>query len=160
MVSWVNKVRLVIVCVLSILSAVVNAGEEEKAVKKINIDVYRSPSCGCCGEWIAHLEKNQFKVKDFIIEDVQAIKNKLGVAAELSSCHTALVDGYVIEGHVPASDIKKLLKLKPSVIGLSVPGMPVGTPGMEMGGQKDAYDVVSFDKEKKYKIFNHYGKNQ
>lgn len=153
-----NKVYLVVACVF--LGFSVHAGADEKGADKIDIEVYRSPSCGCCGQWIVRLEKNQFRVKDFVTSDVQEIKDKVGVSAEMSSCHTALVNGYVIEGHVPAVDIKKLLKLKPSVTGLSVPGMPIGTPGMEMGGRKDAYDVVSFDKEKKYQVFNHYKGNQ
>lgn len=121
-----------------------------------DIVVYRSPSCGCCSKWLAHLKENQFNVKDIVTDDVQAIKEKYGVSKEMASCHTAVVNGYVIEGHVPASDIKKLLTTKPKVVGISVPGMPSGTPGMEMGGRKDPYQVVSFDKEKNYKVFTNY----
>ncbi len=120
------------------------------------IEVYHSPTCGCCSKWIAHLKQNQFKVKDFISNDVQAKKDEVGVPKNMASCHTAIVDGYVIEGHVPAADIRKLLKLKPKVIGISVPGMPVGTPGMEMGGRKDPYKVVSFDNKMNYKVFTPY----
>lgn len=130
--------------------------EVVETVEPIEIEVYRSPSCGCCSKWIAHMKENQFIVKDHVTDNVQDIKNKVGVPGAMSSCHTALVNGYVIEGHVPAMDVKKLLKLKPDVIGLSVPGMPVGTPGMEMGSKKDAYKVISFDKRQSYQVFSSY----
>lgn len=138
---------------------IVNAGvraESVEAGKAVDIVVYRSPSCGCCGKWLEHLKKNNFNVKDMVISDVQAVKDKYGVPGEMASCHTALVNGYVIEGHVPASDIYRLLKTKPKVVGIAVPGMPAGTPGMEMGGKKDPYQVVSFDSEKHYRVFNSY----
>ncbi len=120
----------------------------------IEITVHRSPTCGCCGKWIQHLKDNHFKVTDIVDDDIQAIKDKYGVSRQMQSCHTATVNGYVIEGHVPASDIKQLLKTKPAVAGLSVPGMPSGTPGMEMGGRKDPYQVISFDKENHYQVFS------
>ncbi len=120
------------------------------------ITVYRSPTCSCCGRWLAHLQDNHFTVHDVVSDDMTAIKAKYGVSAELASCHTAIVDGYVIEGHVPASDIQTLLKTKPAVLGLTVPAMPRGTPGMEMGDVKDAYDVLSFDKAQHTEIFHHY----
>lgn len=122
----------------------------------IEIEVYRSPTCGCCSKWITHLEQNNFKVKDFVTDDMPAKKDEAGVPQEMASCHTGIVDGYVIEGHVPAADIKKLLKAKPAVVGISVPGMPVGTPGMEVGDRKDAYQVISFDKENKFKVLTRY----
>lgn len=125
-------------------------------VEPIKIEVYRSPSCSCCGKWVTHLKENNFQVKDNVVEDVQAIKDKYGVSKEMASCHTAVVNGYVVEGHVPANDIRKLLKLKPPVVGIAVPAMPSGTPGMEMGGKKDTYDVMSFDKDKHYQVFTHY----
>jgi hypothetical protein len=128
----------------------------ESPGKPIDIEVHRSPTCMCCGKWLAHLKANNFNVKDIVTDDVQAIKDKYGVTQELASCHTAIVDGYVIEGHVPADDIKKLLKTKPKVVGLAVPGMVNGSPGMEMGDKKDPYDVVSFDHEKQVKVFHRY----
>ena len=152
-----KSIRLLMVCVLLSLSFSIKAEDQVKTVEPIVIEVYRSPSCGCCGKWIAHLKENQFDVKDHVTNDVQVIKDKYGVPENMASCHTALVNGYVVEGHVPAADIKKLLKLKPAVIGISVPGMPSGTPGMEMGGRKDPYQVVSFDKEKKQQVFSSYG---
>lgn len=143
--------KLMVVFILLGFTAL-NAYAEEN----MDIVVYRSPSCGCCGKWLAHLKENQFNVKDIVTDDVQAIKEKYGVPQQMSSCHTSIVNGYVIEGHVPASDIKKLLQLKPKVVGISVPGMPSGTPGMEMGGRKDPYKVVSFDKESHFQVFSSY----
>ena len=144
---------------LAIALLVFNAdikAESLSADKPVDIVVYRSPSCNCCGKWMEHLKKNNFNVKDIVTHDVQAIKNKYGVSEEMASCHTAMVDGYVIEGHVPATDIMKLLKTKPKIVGISVPGMPSGTPGMEMGGKKDPYNVMSFDRENHYQVFNSY----
>ena len=152
-----KSIKILMVCVLLSLSFSIKAEGQVKTVEPIVIEVYRSPSCGCCSKWIAHLKENQFDVKDHVTNDVQVIKDKYGVPEKMASCHTALVNGYVVEGHVPAADIKKLLKLKPAVIGISVPGMPSGTPGMEMGGKKDPYQVVSFDEEKKYEVFSSYG---
>lgn len=155
-----KKLALSIILGLSFLSLNSYA---ESAVKSavavaeaIKIDIYRSPTCSCCGKWVEHLKDNNFQINDNVVDDVQSIKDKYGVSKEMASCHTALVNGYVIEGHVPANDIRKLLKLKPHVIGIAVPAMPSGTPGMEMGGKKDAYDVMSFDKDKKYQVFTHY----
>jgi hypothetical protein len=127
-----------------------------QAEEKIDIVVNRSPTCSCCGKWVEHLKQNNFNVKDVVSDDVQAIKNKYGVTQELASCHTALINGYVIEGHVPANDIRTLLKNKPDVVGITVPGMPNGTPGMEMGGKKDAYQVIIVDKKNQHQVFNNY----
>ena len=144
---------------LAIALLVFNAGikaDTLSADKPIDIVVYRSPTCECCGKWLEHMKKNNFNVKDIVTDDVQAIKKKYGVPEAMASCHTAIVDGYVIEGHVPANDIMKLLKTKPKIVGIAVPGMPSGTPGMEMGDRKDSYNVMSFDKENHYEIFNSY----
>ncbi|MCK4842703.1 MAG: DUF411 domain-containing protein [Methylococcales bacterium] len=154
-----NKVKMLLVFLLLAFNLVGQAEEQLKTMEPVVIEVYRSPSCGCCSKWLGHLKENQFIVKDHVTDDVKTIKDKYGVPEKLESCHTALVNGYVIEGHVPASDIKKLLKLKPAVIGISVPGMPVGTPGMDMGGRKDAYKVISFDKDKQNKVFSRYEGN-
>lgn len=109
--------------------------------------VYKSPTCGCCKEWVKHMQANGFSVTSHNVDDIVRYKTANGVPLTLGSCHTAKVDGYVIEGHVPASDIKRLLKERPPVIGLAVPGMPSGSPGMEQGGHKDRYDVLTFDKQ-------------
>lgn len=130
--------------------------ESGQVEERADIVVHRSPTCSCCGKWVEHLKQNNFNVKDIVSDDVQAIKNKHGIVQEMASCHTAIVDGYVVEGHVPASDIKALLKNKPDVVGIAVPGMPSGTPGMEIGGKKDAYQVISFDKKKQRQVFNSY----
>lgn len=102
-----------------------------QADSPIPITVFRSPTCGCCGQWIEHLKKNNFIVTDRLTENMQAIKDKYGVSNDIASCHTALTGGYVIEGHVPADDIKTLLKNRPNVFGISVPNMPDDAPGME-----------------------------
>jgi hypothetical protein len=124
----------------------------------LDIVVYRSPTCGCCKKWVAHLQQHQFQVKDIVTDDVKSIKDQYGVPNNLASCHTAIVDGYVIEGHVPAADIKKLISTKPKVTGISVPGMVTGSPGMEMGERKDPFKVITFDDKGDSQIFNEYGK--
>ena len=154
-----GRIKVSILCVLMSMNFVAISEETKIAVEPLEIDVYRSASCSCCGRWVEHLKQNKFQVKDHIIDDVQAIKNKYGVSADIASCHTAVIDGYVIEGHVPATDINKLLRLKPKVVGISVPGMPVGTPGMEVGGKKDSYNVVSFEKNKSVQVFSKYKGN-
>jgi len=121
-----------------------------------SVTVYRSPDCSCCGGWIDHLKAQGFKITDFPTSEIEAIKQKYNVPDNLASCHTAIVNGYVIEGHVPADDIKRLLQEKANVIGLTVPQMPVGTPGMEMGNQKDPFTVFSFDRQKAVMVFNNY----
>jgi hypothetical protein len=124
--------------------------------KPVDMTVYRSPSCGCCGRWLEHMKKNGFVVKDIKTEDMAGIKKKYGVPENLQSCHTALVGGYVVEGHVPAADVAELLKRHPKAAGLTVPGMPTGTPGMEMGGGKDPFAVLEFDKQGKTRVFHDY----
>ncbi|WP_416337859.1 DUF411 domain-containing protein [Halovibrio sp. HP20-59] len=120
------------------------------------VDVHSDPNCGCCGAWVEHLEAQGFEVNHHRDGDLREIKIANGVTPELASCHTALVDGYVIEGHVPASDIKRLLEEQPDVVGLSVPGMPHGTPGMETG-RVDDYAVLSWrDENQTPEIFREY----
>lgn len=101
------------------------------AQSTLGIAVYKNQYCGCCHEWIKHLEKNGFKVTANDVPDTAPVRESLGIPAELGSCHTAKIGGYAIEGHVPAADIKRLLKEKPKAVGLAVPGMPAGSPGME-----------------------------
>lgn len=121
------------------------------------IEVYKSPSCGCCGKWANIMEQNGFSVKEHMTDAVIEVKTKNNVPLELSSCHTGVIGGYVVEGHVPADDIKRLLEQKPAdVIGISVPGMPLGSPGMEQGGIVEDYDVVAFKKDGSYEIFSSY----
>jgi hypothetical protein len=105
------------------------------------VDVYKSPSCGCCGKWVDHLKANGFTVRSHDTDDVVRHKYRLGVPPGYGSCHTAEVNGYLVEGHVPAMEIKRLLQEKPKARGLVVPAMPVGSPGMEEGKRKDSYEV-------------------
>lgn len=111
------------------------------------IEVWKTPSCGCCHDWIAHLQASGFDVKTHDVSDAakSEYRQRLGLAERYGSCHTGLIGGYVIEGHVPAREIRRLLRDKPRALGLAVPGMPVGAPGMdgpEYGGRKDPYDVL------------------
>lgn len=118
------------------------------------VQVYKSPTCGCCANWVKHLQQHGFTTRVTDTADVASIKAQRGVPARVQSCHTAVVDGYVLEGHVPAADVQRLLKERPAVVGLAVPGMPIGSPGMEVPGQKpQAYDVVAFDKQGQTRTF-------
>lgn len=119
--------------------------------------VHRDPSCGCCEAWIAHMRENGFDLEIREAADLMAEKARLGVPAPLQSCHTAEIGGYVIEGHVPAKDVRRLLEEKPQGLGLSVPGMPVGAPGMEMGDQIDPYRVFLWDNSGQARVFAVYG---
>ena len=123
------------------------------------IDVYRDPNCGCCGAWAKHLEANGFSVNEHIEADMSAVKTRLGVPPRLASCHTGVLNGQFIEGHVPASDIKRLLKERPKAVGLAVPGMPVGSPGMDgpdYKGRKDPYDVLLIQANGSSKVYQSY----
>ena len=123
------------------------------------VTVYTAPTWGCCTEWSEYLEKNGFEVKIEETEFIDEIKTRYQVSEELLSCHTAIVDGYVIEGHVPADEIKRLLEERPEVIGIAVADMPPGSPGMDiLGFENDPYDVVSFDEVGKTEIYASYSK--
>jgi hypothetical protein len=119
------------------------------------ITVYKDASCGCCKSWIEHLIKHGYRVDAKDSPDMTEIKRSLGVPEGLTACHTAVVNGYLLEGHVPAADNARLLKTKPKVAGLAVPGMPMGSPGME-GPRTQHYQVLSFDKAGKTRIFASY----
>lgn len=125
----------------------------QKPAVATELVVYKSPSCGCCTEWVKHMQDNGFTVKVHDQNDVSPIKKQAGVPRNLQSCHTAKVGDYVIEGHVPASDVKRLLQEKPNVVGLTAPGMPHGSPGMDMGPRKDPYDVMTFTHSGKTAVF-------
>ena len=113
-----------------------------QAADTIAIEVHRDANCGCCKAWIEHLEANGFEVDDHVETDMAAVKSRLGVPHSLGSCHTGVIDGKFVEGHVPAADILKL-RAQPDLIGAAVPGMPMGSPGMEMGEHKDAFKVIA-----------------
>jgi hypothetical protein len=123
------------------------------------IRVYKSPTCGCCNDWIRHLEASGFVVSATDVPDTRQYRARLGMPARLGSCHTGVVDGYVIEGHVPAREIKRLLRERLPALGLSVPGMPVGSPGMdgpEYKGQVDPYDVLLVQKDGRVSVYAAY----
>lgn len=119
------------------------------------VQVYKDPACGCCTAWIKHMQANGFQVVAHDTNDVAAHKRRLGVPFGIGSCHTAEVDGYLVEGHVPARDIRRLLNEHPSVRGLAVPGMPTGSPGMEEGGRKDAFDVLRIERDGSTRAYAH-----
>jgi hypothetical protein len=116
------------------------------------IVVYQSRTCGCCKKWVNHLKESGFKVNSEFLDDVADVKLKMKVPMKLASCHTAVANGYIIEGHVPATAVKELLTKRPAIRGISVPGMPMGSPGME-GSYKESFDVVSFDKNNQVSKF-------
>jgi len=130
---------------------------ENKTDQQYEITVYRSESCGCCKGWISHLKDHNFSVKDVVVNDVNSHKQRLGVPQQAASCHTAEVNGKVIEGHVPAQDIKRLLASNNNIRLLTVPGMPSGGPGMDMpGARKDSFTVYAMDSEHQVSPYNHY----
>jgi hypothetical protein len=144
---------------LGVLSAVAVAGVRPLAQKGTAIQVYKDPTCGCCALWVEHLRKAGFSATVMDVGDMTAVKDKHGVPGQARSCHTAIVDGYVLEGHVPSADVQRLLKQRPAVVGLAVPGMPIGSPGMEVAGMKPRpYDVLAFDKSGQTTVFASHNK--
>jgi hypothetical protein len=127
---------------------------------KTFVEVWKDPNCGCCKDWVTHLEQNGFAVK--VHENGNdAMRAKLGIPPKLASCHTGLVGGYALEGHVPAQDVRRLLKDKPVAVGLTVPGMPVGSPGMDgkvYGNRRDPFDVLLVLKTGESRVFASYNK--
>ena len=136
---------------LAALTAIL--GSPAVADEPTQVTVYKSPKCGCCDDWVRHLEENGFSVVAHDVDDMAPVKVENGVPPHLSSCHTARVEGYVVEGHVPASDIARLLEQRPRIVGLSVPGMPIGSPGME-GPNPVPYRVLSFDAQGRVEVFS------
>jgi hypothetical protein len=129
-----------------------SAGAESAPL--LPITVYKTPTCGCCKQWVEHLKKNGFAPTTHDLDDLSETKDTLGVPAALRSCHTGVAGRYVFEGHVPADLVRKVMTEKPAnIVGLAVPGMPSGSPGMEVPGQKDAYDVIAFTRDGKRTIY-------
>ena len=144
------RIAMFVACLcLSGLSFVVLAAGAQEPV----VEVYKSPTCGCCVKWVAHLEQHGFTVRTMDVPDPSVVKSRVGVPGRLASCHTALVDGYIVEGHVPATDVRRLLEEGPPIAGLAVPGMPVGSPGME-GPNPMPYDVLTFDRRGTLTVFS------
>ena len=147
---------LVVLSVVLIGAVVTLVGQQPQ---KPTVEVYKSATCGCCSKWVEHLQANGFTVHTTNREDLAELKAKHGVPRRVQSCHMAVVSGYVVEGHVPAADVQRLLKERPAVIGLAVPGMPIGSPGMEVQGRKaQPFDVLAFDKDGQTRVFASHGK--
>lgn len=143
-----NKPAIILasVLLLAVAGFFVFVSPEASEAKTVMV-VYKDPNCGCCANWIDHIRAAGIEVEVRDTRDMNQVKMQQGVSRDLSSCHTALIDGYVIEGHVPAEDVLRMLQERPEIKGLAVPGMPIGSPGMEQGSPADyqAYDVVAFD---------------
>ena len=149
-----HKVLIGIVTAVLATSAIALARQEATILQ-----VYKSPTCGCCSKWVEHLKANGFATRVTNLDDLSDLKARHGVPSRLQSCHTAIVEGYVIEGHVPAADMRRLLKERPSIAGLAVPGMPTGSPGMEVAGARvQPYDVIAFDKQGNTRVFGSHGR--
>ena len=125
------------------------------AAEPLSINVHRDANCGCCKKWIAHLEANGFKVIDHVETDMSAVKQKVGVAPRLGSCHTAVIDGKFVEGHVPAEQIREL-RGRNDLAGIAVPGMPAGSPGMEVDGVSHTYQVIGLTKSGEDQVVANY----
>ena len=154
----VNKSKSKVAYFLSIagvliLSIYLGFNFTSQTARAEDIMVYKSPTCGCCEKWVKHLENEGFNVKTKNMRDLKPIKDKYGVQRQFQSCHTAKIGKYFVEGHVPAEDIKRLLKEKPDIKGLTVPGMVMGSPGME-GPRKDHYNVLAIDKANNATVYS------
>ena len=123
------------------------------AAHAATLTVFKSPSCGCCAKWVEHVEQHGFKVTTVPTADMMALKKRLGVPEEAISCHTTKVGNYIVEGHVPAADIKRLLAEKPKALGIAVAGMPMGSPGMEHGGHRQPYATILIGLDGKTSVF-------
>lgn len=134
-----------------------NTDEAATAPLDHTLTVYASPQCGCCEDWVEHMEDNGFTTETRKVDTINDIKQEAGLPRELASCHTAFIDDYLIEGHVPADEVKRLLKEQPDAAGLSVPRMPIGSPGMEMEGRgRDAFDVILFRGDGSRSVYESY----
>ena len=147
-----NRKALTVVGVLTSLILSVSLLFFGQNVTATEIMVYKTPTCGCCNKWVEHLRAHGFEVTTKNLQNLRMIKSMQGVKPQFASCHTALVDGYVIEGHVPGDVIQRLLAERPNVVGLTVPGMPMGSPGME-GPYSEPYDILTFDAQGKTQVY-------
>ena len=147
-----KRVPILAALVLAVVAVTAFAVSGQRVQDKPSITVYKSPTCGCCTKWVTHLEENGFEVATTDMPNVAPMKQRLGLPPSLASCHTAVVGGYVVEGHVPADVIHRMLEEKPEVAGIAVPGMPIGSPGME-GPNPQSYDVIAFKKDGAQEVF-------
>ena len=142
------------------VALLISAGRTLAQAPNPTVDVRKDAACGCCSKWVEHLRSQGFSVRatDMEVGKLNDLKTTRGIPQKLRSCHTALVGGYVVEGHVPAADVKRLLKERPSIVGIAVPGMPAGSPGMEVAtGIVQPYDVVAFAKDGSTRVFASHG---
>ena len=146
--------RMLRACAIGFILTLLLAGPVTAQGAGQRVEVWKSPTCGCCGKWVEHLRAAGFDVQVKDSARMSTVKSQLGVPDDLQACHTAKVGGYVVEGHVPAADIVELLAKKPDVSGISVPGMPMGSPGMEVpSGEKEPFETLTFDRSGKTKVF-------
>lgn len=132
------------------------------SAKTTELTIWKSPTCGCCRKWATHMKQAGFSVtiNDVGQTELEATKDRFAVPANLRSCHTAMIGGYVVEGHVPASDVRLLLSHAPRIAGLAVPGMPIGSPGMEMGEEIEPYASYAFDHNGDIQVFARHGSTE
>lgn len=152
--SLISRRRLLLASLTAALPGVLWA-----AADKTLVEVWKSPYCGCCKDWISYLESSGFAVRTHEVQDLDAARRRLGMPERFASCHTAKVAGYLLEGHVPAREIQRLLKEKPVALGIAVPGMPVGSPGMDgpaYGGRRDPFDVLLVSRDGRAAVFSSY----
>jgi hypothetical protein len=141
-----------IALVVTLTSLAIVAGQQKQAGPLV--EVFKTPTCGCCSKWVEHMRTSGFIVRTTDMNDLSQINSSRGVPEQVQSCHTAVVNGYVVEGHVPAADVHRLLKEKPAIAGIAVGGMPAGSPGMEFPGVKaQPYDVMAFEKSGTTRVF-------
>ncbi|MEZ5728435.1 MAG: DUF411 domain-containing protein [Burkholderiaceae bacterium] len=149
---------LVAIAAIALWPPAASTAQDKPAAAAPQVEVWKSPTCGCCKDWIAHLQANGYRVRAHDTGN-NAMRARLGLPVKYGSCHTAQVGGYVVEGHVPAREIRRLLAEKPDAIGIAVPGMPVGSPGMDgpaYGGRKDPYDVLLVGRDGGARVFQSY----
>lgn len=152
----ITRVTLAIVAIAMAGFGLAAAGQQKPAATPAEkVTVYKTSSCGCCRLWVDHMKANGFDVQaiDVSAGDVRAVSRAAGLPEDGASCHTSKIGNYVVEGHVPAADIKRMLKEKPAIAGIAAPGMPQGSPGMEQGS-KEPYDVVAFTKDGKMTVYS------
>lgn len=154
-----NLVRAIMVVLAAAIAGINPAAAADQGMRNQSlpvVEVIKRPNCGCCTKWADHLRAEGFEVTVSESGALWNVKRRAGIPQDLDACHTAKVAGYVVEGHVPASDIKRLLAERPAVKGIAVPGMPFGSPGMEVDGRSEPYDVLSFDADGETTVFQSY----
>ncbi|CAG0970419.1 hypothetical protein MYXO_01267 [Myxococcaceae bacterium] len=152
--AWRRRIRGILAAVLvSFPSAFLGVAASAAPPIPPEVTVYKTPTCGCCVKWVEHLEREGFLVRSIDVVDLAPYKAKAGIPERLGACHTAFVGGYVVEGHVPGDAVKRLLAEKPAIVGLVVPGMPIGSPGMEVGSRKDPYAILALGRNGETSVY-------